>query len=287
MNLDNIYNQDCLEGMKQIPDASVDCIICDLPYAVLHKNNKHVQWDRLIPFEPLWEQYLRVAKPNAAIVLFCQGMFTAQLMMSQPKLWRYNLIWEKGHATGFLNANRMPMRSHEDIAIFYREQPTYNPQFRNGSSHPMGNGPHRNTNQCYGAHKKAPCLRIPSEGQQNNAKPSSTVPGQVYNYDHVYRVPPTGKSFPNSVLHFSKEHNGDTWHPTQKPVDLIRWLIRTYTNPGETILDNCMGSGTTAIACIKEHRHYLGFELNKEYFDKAMQRIQRELAEPELYFETP
>lgn len=271
MYLDNIQNIDCLIGMKQIPDASVDCIICDLPYAVLHKNNKHVQWDRLIPFEPLWEQYLRVAKPNAAIVLFCQGMFTAQLMMSQPKLWRYNLIWEKGHATGFLNANRMPMRSHEDIAIFYREQPTYNPQFRNGSSHPTENGQHRNTNQCYGAHVK-----------QNNAKISKE--GSCYDYDHVYRVPPTGKSFPNSVLHFSKEHNGDTWHPTQKPVDLIRWLIRTYTNPGETILDNCMGSGTTAIACIKEHRHYIGFELNQEYHQKAMKRIQRELAEPEIDF---
>ena len=128
IELDNIYNCDCLIGMRDIPDGSVDAIICDLPYEVLHKNNELVQWDRIIPFEPLWEQYLRVAKPNAAIVLFCQGMFTAQLMMSQPKLWKYNLIWEKGRATGFLNANRMPMRSHEDIAVFYRSQPTYNPQ---------------------------------------------------------------------------------------------------------------------------------------------------------------
>lgn len=133
IELDRIYNEDCLIGMQRIPDGSVDCIICDLPYGVLNRNNKDAKWDNVIPLEPLWEQYLRVAKQNAAIVLFCQGMFTAQLMMSQPKLWRYNLVWDKiNRITGFLNANRCPLRIHEDIAVFYRKQPTYNPQFTKG-----------------------------------------------------------------------------------------------------------------------------------------------------------
>lgn len=255
IEIDKIYNEDCLVGMQRIPDGSVDCIVCDLPYEVLHKSNEKAQWDRIIPFEPLWEQYLRVAKENAAIVLFCQGMFTAQLMMSQPKLWKYNLIWEKGRATGFLNANRMPMRSHEDIAVFYRKQPTYNPQFRDGDSHPSGNGEHKETNQCYGKHKKV---------------------GATYDYNHIKVVPPTGKCFPHSVLHFNKEHDKNTWHPTQKPVDLIRWLIRTYSNEGDTILDNCGGSGTTAIAAIREKRHFILFEKDPEYWEKSVKRVELE-----------
>lgn len=266
MELDKIYCQDCLVGMKDIPNGSIDCIICDLPYEVLHRNNEKVQWDRIIPFNPLWEQYLRVAKGNAAIVLFCQGMFTAQLMMSQPKLWKYNLIWEKGRATGFLNANRMPMRSHEDIAVFYHTQPTYNPQFRDGDSHERGNGVHKQTNQCYGVYKDV-----------------RKKVGATYDYEHIKVVPPTGKCFPHSVLHFCKEHDYNQFHPTQKPVDLIRYLIRTYSNEGDTILDNCMGSGTTAIAAIKEKRHFIGFELNKEYYDKACKRIEQESQQLTLF----
>lgn len=266
IELDNIYNCDCLIGMQYIPDKSVDAIICDLPYEVLHKNNDKVQWDRIIPFAPLWEQYLRVAKENAAIVLFCQGMFTAQLMMSQQKLWKYNLIWEKGRATGFLNANRMPMRSHEDIAVFYRKQPTYNPQMRVGDSHSRGNGVHKQTNQCYG-----------------NFKEVKQKVGATYDYAHIKVVEPTGECFPMSVLHFNKEHSIDTWHPTQKPVDLLRYLVRTYSNEGDTILDNCMGSGTTAVACIKEKRHFIGFELSEEYYKKAVKRINAEKSQLTLF----
>ena len=133
MEIDKTYNEDCLVGMKAIPDKSIDCIICDLPYGVLNRQNKSAQWDNIIPIEPLWEQYERVIKDNGAIVLFAQGMFTAQLMMSNPKLWRYNLIWDKiNGSTGFLNANRCPLRIHEDIVIFYKSQPTYNPQFTFG-----------------------------------------------------------------------------------------------------------------------------------------------------------
>lgn len=253
MEIDRIYNCDCLEGMKHIPDGSVDCIICDLPYEVLNKGNSNAQWDRLIPMEPLWEQYKRIAKPTAAIVLFCQGMFTAQLMMSQPKLWRYNLIWDKiDRTTGFLNANKMPLRVHEDIAVFYSELPTYNPQMTIGNKNHHRGAQSNIANNCYGRFGKC----------------KETF---------------TNEKYPKSIISIDKEHNQDCWHPTQKPVNLIRYLVRTYTNEGDTVLDNCMGSGTTAIACIKEKRHFVGFELNKEYYDKACKRIQAEQSQLKLF----
>lgn len=259
---DKIFCEDCLEGMKRIPDGSIDMICTDLPYAVLHKNNPHAQWDRLIPFGPLWEQYERVIKDSGAIVLFAQGMFTAQLMTSNPKLWRYNLVWNKMRCTGFLNANRMPLRCHEDICIFYKSLPTYNPQMEDlkgrEPSHPQGNGTHKDTNRCYG-------------------KVNRIYKGRTY--ESVPRVEPTvpsDKKMPRSIIEIKKEHESTVLHPTQKPVELIRYLIRTFTNPCETVLDSCMGSGTTAIAAIKEDRHYIGFELSKEYFDKACERIKNE-----------
>lgn len=256
IELDKIYNMDCLEGMKMIPDKTVDCIICDLPYEVLNKGNENAQWDRLLPFEPLWEQYLRVIKDNGAIVLFCQGMFTAQLMMSQPKLWRYNLVWDKiNRPTGFLNAKRMPLRIHEDIAVFYKEQPTYNPQKKKGAmNHTRGNVKSDNTNQCYGAFDPAAAD------------------------DDL-----SGMKYPNSIVHIEKEHDDQQWHPTQKPVDLLRYLVLTYTNEGDTVLDNCMGSGTTAVACVKEKRHFIGFELSPEYHKKACQRVKNEQAQTRLF----
>ena len=133
IELDKIYNEDCLQGMKRIADGAVDCIITDLPYGVLNKKNRASTWDSVIPFEPLWEQFKRVTKPNAAIVLFAQGMFTADLMQSNRKMWRYNLIWKKGNrVTGFLNAGNQPLRCHEDICVFYQDQCTYNPQKTKG-----------------------------------------------------------------------------------------------------------------------------------------------------------
>lgn len=267
IELDKIYNMDCLEGMKMIPDGSVDAIICDLPYEVLHKNNPNAQWDRMIPMEPLWEQYKRVIKDNGAILLFCQGMFTAQLMMSQPKLWRYNLVWDKCRTTGFLNANRMPLRCHEDIAVFYKSLPVYHPQMTKGPlNHPRGF--HNETNNCYGKYKT----------------------GTVYDYDKksVKKVEPTrpGEKFPTSIISIKKLNATKVCHPTQKPVELIRYLIRTYSETGGVILDNCMGSGTTAIAAMREKRHFVGFELNREYFDKAVERINRERQQPALDFAT-
>lgn len=247
IELDHIYNQDCLEGMKLIPDASIDAVICDLPYGCLNKKAEGGQWDNIIPLETLWEQYLRVIKPAGVIVLFCQGMFTAKLMMSQPQYWRYNLIWDKiNRPTGFLDANRRPLRIHEDIAVFYKSQPTYNPQMSIGiASHRRGakgkTTCERGNNRCYG------------DFQENNPEYGN-------------------EKYPTSIIAMGKEHSGKEWHPTQKPVNLLRYLIRTYTNQGDTILDNCMGSGTTAIACIREKRHFIGFEIDKRYYDKANQR---------------
>lgn len=254
LELDRIYNIDCLIGMRDIPDKSVDAIICDLPYGTTA-----CAWDSVIPFEPLWEQYLRITKDNAPIILFCQGMFTAQLMMSQPTLWRYNLIWDKNAPTGFLNAKRMPMRRHEDIAVFYRKLPTYNPQMEKCEPHQRNHG-------------KGKMLGKP----QNNC------------YGKFVDLPTTisDEKYPTSIILVPKEHKmncADNFHPTQKPLDLIKYLVRTYSNEGDTILDNCMGSGTTAIACIREHRHFIGFELNEDYYEKACKRIAAEMAQPTLF----
>ena len=247
LKIDTIYNQDCLEGMKDIPDDSIDMILCDLPYGVLNKQNKHAQWDNILPFDTLWEQYLRIIKKNGAILLFGQGMFTAELMMSNKPMWRYNLIWEKDRPTGFLNANRMPLRCHEDICVFYSELPTYNPQkipcMPSERNHPIGKGKHREINQQYG--------------------PFNRVQDPIISDD----------KFPRSIIKINQEHKCDgKSHPTQKPVALCEWLIKTYSNEGDLILDNCIGSGTTAVACINTNRHYLGFETNTEYYNRAIDR---------------
>ena len=245
MEIDKIYQGDCLELIKQLPDKSIDCIICDPPYEVLNKNNKDAQWDRIIPFDDLWQQYERVAKDNAAIILFAQGMFTARLMMSNPKLWRYNLIWQKGgRCSGFLNAKKMPLREHEDIVVFYRKQPTYNPQMTkclpHERNHSRGRQQGEQTNRCYGEFGRAEDII-------------------------------TDLKYPKSILNFNRPH--PQIHPTQKPVALIQYLIKTYSNENDLILDNCIGSGTTAVAAIKEKRHFIGMEINKEYYDIACKRV--------------
>jgi DNA modification methylase len=232
--------------MQRIPDKSVDMILCDLPYGVLNKNRGKNKWDTVISFEDLWKAYERITKDNAAIILFGSGMFTANLMKSNEKLWRYNLIWKKADRTsGFLNANRMPMRNHEDIVVFYKNQPTYNPQYTYGHkpSHKKGKaGVLNETNNCYGDFE-------------------------------VYETRDYGdRKFPKSVLDFDREH--PPIHPTQKPVALCEWLVKTYTNEGETVLDNCIGSGTTAMACINTNRNFIGFELDTTYWGTANKRIQ-------------
>ena len=243
---------DCLQLMKQIPDGSVDMALCDLPYGVLNKGNEGAKWDSEIPMEPLWEQLLRVVKENAAIIHFGQGMFTAKLMMSQPNLWRYNLVWCKGtRVSGFLNANRMPLRNHEDILVFYRSLPTFNPQMemrpKGDVVHSRGKLENEITNNCYGK-------RVELQSTQREDR------------------------FPRSVLTFLSPHLG--LHPTEKPVDLLRWLVRSYTKEGETVLDATMGSGSTGVACILEDRHFIGIEKNDEFFTTAKERIDKAIATP-------
>lgn len=242
--------------MGKIPDKSIDMILCDLPYGVLHKNNPHAQWDRKIPFDKLWEQYNRVIKDDGAIVLFAQGMFTAELMMSNPKMWRYNLVWDKmNRPTGFLNANRQPLRIHEDICVFYKMQPTYNPQFaygeKNHSRGKCGNGIGRGKNRCYGEFKQT-------------------------------EVVLTNRKYPVSIIKAPKEHK-NFFHPTQKSVALLEYLIRTYSNEGDTILDNTMGSGSTGVACVNTKRNFIGIELDDEYFAIADKRT-KEAQQQQLTF---
>lgn len=239
IELNKIYNEDCLIGMRRIPDKSIDMILCDLPYGVT-KN----KWDLAIDPKLLWEQYERVIKDNGAIVLFGQDKFTAQMMLSNPKLHRYNLIWQKTTPTGFLNARKMPLRTHEDIMVFYKNLPTYNPQKTIGHKRKVSTAEHK----------------------RNSLKSTNYGDYKLHTYDSTER-------YPTSVLRFPTDKQKSAIHPTQKPVALCEYLIRTYTNEGETVLDNCIGSGSTAIACINSNRSYIGFEIDKKYYDLAIERI--------------
>ena len=235
-----LWQGDCLELMKDIPDQSVDMILCDLPYGITARN----KWDTIIPFEPLWEQYNRVIKDNGAIVLFGSGMFTASLMKSNEKMWRYNLIWHKTTPTGFLNANKMPLRAHENIVVFYKSMPIYNPQKTTGHKRKVSTAKHKRNckvTEDYGAHR-------------------------LTTYDSTER-------FPTSVLTFPTDKQKAALHPTQKPVALCEWLIKTYTDPGMIVLDNCMGSGSTGVACLNTKRNFIGIELDDKYFEIAKERI--------------
>ena len=248
MDINLIYG-DCLVEMQRIPDKSIDMVLCDLPYEVLNKSNKNAQWDRSLPFDKLWEQYERVIKDNGAIVLFAQGMFTAQLMMSNPNLWRYNIVWDKVLTSGFLNAKRMPLRSHEDICVFYRELPTYNPQMKEGKPlHSKGSSykEKKLTNNCYGS------LRVPDDERKGHTD-----------------------KYPTSIMRFQKPHPSIAVHPTQKPVALLEYLIKTYSNEGGTILDNTMGSGSTMVACVNTKRNGIGIELDDNYFKIAQERVKQ------------
>ena len=239
-----LYHGDCLEIMKNIPNKSIDMILCDLPYG--STRNK---WDVIIPFDLLWEQYNRIIKDNGVIVLFAQGMFTCQLMQSQPKLWRYNLIWEKDRPSGFLNAKKMPLRSHEDICVFYKKSPTYNPQMWEGKPlHGMGTK-YREGNLANNNYGKFASHTNPSANREGDTK-----------------------KYPRSVLKFSRPH--PPIHPTQKNVELLEYLLKTYTLEGELVLDFTMGSGSTGVACMNTSRHFIGIELDEKYFNIAVNRIE-------------
>jgi len=254
MVINKLYNMDCLEGMKQIADKSVDMILCDLPYGTTQ-----CKWDVVIPFAPLWKQYERIKKANAAILLFSVQPFTTDLINSNRKMFRYEIIWEKTQPLGFLNAKKMPLRTHENICVFYQKLPIYNP-----IKHI----------------KKKDIGRIKYNGTQCK---------QYNEYMKDWAYIEDGTRYPTDIIKFSnwegalfgKVENA-TIHPTQKPVPLCEYLIETYTNDGDIVLDNCMGSGTTAIAAIRTGRNWIGFEKDKDYFDNAVKRIEAEQSQVKI-----
>lgn len=265
IELDHIYNMDCLIGMRDVPDRSVDCIICDLPYGTTA-----CKWDVVIPMEPLWEQYRRILKHQGSVLLFGSEPFSSVLRMSNLGWYKYDWIWQKGTPSGFQHAKNMPMKDYENICVF--------------SAAAMGHV------SCLGDHR----MTYNPQGLQTMAKPvvehnkrnkfSGTVGSRPSNKDTIVREV---TNYPRMIQFFDNQcgetMNNKRIHPTQKPADLIQYLIRTYTNEDDTVLDNCMGSGTTAIAAIREHRHYIGFELNEDYFNKSQARIRNELSQPKLF----
>ena len=231
---------DCMELLKKVPDGSVDMVLCDLPYGTTN-----CKWDTVLPLDELWKHYNRVCKKNAAIVLTAAQPFTSALIMSNPKYFKYTWVWEKSKATGYLNSKKMPMKAHEDVCVFYRKLPTYNPQMVQGTPYDKGKA-HRPTD-VYGTQK-----------------------GEI----HVKNT--TGLRYPRTVQYFkTAESEGKVYHPTQKPLSLFEYLVKTYSNPGDLILDNCIGAGTTALACIKQERDYIGMELEKKYYDITLERIEQ------------
>ena len=256
--IDRIYCEDCLEGMKRIADGAVDCIITDLPY-----NTTGLKWDCVIPYEPLWEQFKRIIKPDGAIVLFCQQPFTTFLIASNIEMWKYNWIWEKEMGTNFVNANYCPLKKTEDIAVFSYGAIAYTPQ-----GHRMKYNPQKTKGEPY----------VCKNGNSlDKAYSILHTQSKVSGYVTVNN----GDRYPTNILRFNRDR--DKLHPTQKPVDLLRYLILTYSNEGDTILDATIGSGTTAVAALMEKRHFIGFETNKEYFDIAQGRIDEVLRNPTLF----
>ena len=240
---------DCLERMKEIEDKSIDMVLCDLPYGTTQ-----CKWDSVIPFDKLWEQYNRIIKDNGAIVLFGIQPFTSALVMSNPKLFSHSWVWHKSKATNYVQARKKPMKYHEDIVVFSKKQHTYNPQMRTGFK---------------------PYLKKRRENydKDNAIFKDTREDGSVSKSD--------GQRFPSTVIEFANP-NQKSLHPTQKPVDLLEYLIKTYTNEGETVLDNCMGSGSTGVACVNTNRKFIGIEMDENYFNIACDRIDGAIREKEL-----
>lgn len=233
-----LYQGDCLKIMKNIEDKSIDMILCDLPYGTTQN-----KWDSIIPLDKLWSQYNRIIKDNGAIVLFAQTPFDKVLGVSNLEMLRYEWIWEKTTATGHLNAKKMPMKAHENILVFYKKLPTYNPQKTTGHTPVHAYTKYQDDGSNYGKTK----IGISGGGSTER--------------------------YPRSIQVFKTDKQKCALHPTQKPVALCEYLIKTYTNEGDLVLDNCMGSGSTGVACMNTNRKFIGIELEKEYFDIAEERI--------------
>ena len=267
MKLNTIYNEDCLEGMKRIPDGSVDMILCDLPYGTTA-----CKWDEIIPFEPLWEQYNRIIKDNGVVILFGSQPFTSQLILSNIKMFREELIWLKNKSGSGLQAKQKHIKVHEEILVFSKKgKYTYNPQKwlvdkkefltqrKTFNEIEVGNN----------IYSKMMKKQRADDGSRN---PISIVSCRVP------FTPAKGKKYENKDVDLRE-------HPTQKPVALFEYLIKTYTNEGETVLDNCMGSGTTAIACMNTNRNFIGFELDPDYYNQATKRLERHKSQLNLFID--
>ena len=226
---------DCLELMKDIPDGQVDLVLCDLPYGTTR-----CKWDTVISFESLWKQYLRVIKDNGAICLFGSEPFSTELRHSNLKMFRYDWIWKKNKATQYLNAKKMPLNDYEIVSVFYKKIPTYNPQMGGGKKY------------------------------SNKHKPGDS--GECYGKVGFSQRKDVTTRYPKRIIEFPVDMKAE-FHPTQKPVPLLEYLVNTYTNPGDLVLDNCMGSGTTGVACVNTGRRFIGVELDEEYFKIAKNRI--------------
>lgn len=247
--INQIFEEDCLECMKRLPDNSIDMILCDLPYGMTQNN-----WDSYIPLDKLWEQYNRIIKTNGAIVLTSQGLFTAKLIMSQPKLYKYSWVWEKSKPTNFLNAKKQPLRKHEDVCVFYKKQPVYNPQMTEGVPYDKG----IRKNQLSGSYGDFSPVHVKSDGDR----------------------------YPTDIIYIkTAESEGEVVHPTQKPVELGRYFVRTYTNAGDVILDNTSGSGSFLVSALMEGRNFIGIEKNEDvalfkkdsidYIEVSKKRLQK------------
>lgn len=228
-----LYNNDCLKILPTLPDHSVDMVLADLPYGTTRN-----RWDSIIPMDQLWDQYKRLLKIGGVVALFGDEPFSSKLRLSNPKWYRYDWYWTKNSATGFLNANRMPLKRVETISIFYPKLPLYNPQ------------------------------------KEIGYKPYTSMTGsKTKNYGKFKSIKTVndGSRYPTNVLTFNKVNK--TIHPTQKPVDLLEYLIKTYTNEGMTVLDNTMGSGSTGVACKNLNRNFIGIEKDPDYFKLAKERL--------------
>lgn len=234
-----LFHADCFDIFHLIGDKTIDAIIADLPYGV----TKHKE-DVRLPFDKLWKEYERIIKDNGAIILFGQGIFFAELICSNKKLFKYDLVWDKKLVTGFLNANRLPLRVHENIAIFYKKLPVYNPQFTEGKPLHESSRKEDERNQNYGKFKRTP------------AKKGNT------------------KKYPRSIVSFQKPSSSKQVHRTEKSLELLEWLVKTYTMEGDLVLDNVMGSGTCGLAAIKNNRRFIGIEKEKNYYNLTIKRLQ-------------
>lgn len=255
LELNKIYKGDCLDVMQGIDDKSVDLILCDLPY-----NTTPLKWDCMIPFEPLWNAYKRIIKPEGAIVLFAAQPFTTKLISSNIEMWKYNWIWVKENGTNFLNSHYQPIKTTEDICVFGLGSTspttkdchmTYNPQMREG----------------FEPYERTRGERTPTAVVRSNIKRCTT------NND--------GTRYPTNLLYFKRDK--EKLHPTAKPVDLLRYLIRTYTNDNALVLDNCCGSGSTCVAAIREKRNWIGIEKDQHYYEIACKRVNDVLCQPTLF----